>query len=42
MSFERMNEAFVGPYGETRDREHTQELIRLLEANGIMSAFPGK
>ena len=27
---------------ETRDREHTQALIRLLESNGIMSAFPGK
>jgi threonine dehydratase len=27
---------------ETRDREHTQALIRLLESHGIMSAFPGK
>jgi threonine dehydratase len=27
---------------ETRDREHTQALVRLLEQNGIMSSFPGK
>jgi threonine dehydratase len=27
---------------ETRDREHTQAVIRLLESNGVMTAFPGR
>ncbi|HYG55278.1 MAG TPA: threonine ammonia-lyase [Burkholderiales bacterium] len=27
---------------ETRDRDHTHALVRLLEANGVMTAFPGR